>query len=213
MGEMARFYNGELAIGADLVVVPMRGWRRSLWFDQTRLPWVAPSPNLPTLESATLYPSLVALESSNLSVGRGTAAAFTRFGAPWLDAARTVALLRERDLHGVRFDAEVSGKGPLRARSPGDGKYDGRSIPGVRMTVTDRDRIHAGRLGAAIVWAVARTGGDSLRLDPRGFDLRFGDPAAREALLRGEDPDAVIDRSLPAVDEFRSRARRYLIYR
>ena len=208
MGEMARFYNGELAIGADLVVVPMRGWRRSLWFDQTRLPWIAPSPNLPPLESATLYPSLVALESSNLSVGRGTAAAFTRFGAPWLDAERTVALLRERDLHGVRFDAEH-----FTPRSPGDGKYDGRSIPGVRMTVTDRDRIHAGRLGAAIVWAVGRTGGDSLRLDPRGFDLRFGDPAAREALLRGEDPDAVIDRSRPAVDEFRSRARRYLIYR
>jgi uncharacterized protein YbbC (DUF1343 family) len=208
MGEMARFYNRELSIDADLAVVPMRGWRRSLWFDQTGLPWRRPSPNLPTLESALVYSALVPFEGSNLSVGRGTEAPFTRFGAPWLDARRTVDQLRDRTVHGVRFDVER-----FTPRSPGDGKYDGRSIPGVRITVTDRERVHTGRLAAAILWAVARTAGDSLRLEARAFDLRFGDPAGRQALLRGDDPDGVIDRSLAAVHDFTLRARPYLLYR
>ncbi|MFL5576457.1 MAG: exo-beta-N-acetylmuramidase NamZ domain-containing protein [Gemmatimonadaceae bacterium] len=208
MGEMALFYNRELGIGADLVVVPMRGWRRDQWYDETGLPWVRPSPNLPSLTSALVYPALVGFEGSNLSVGRGTAAAFQRFGAPWLDARRTAALLNERGLGGVRFEAE-----PFTPRSPGDRKYADREIPGVRVVVTNRELVQVGRVGAAILWAVRRTAGDSLRIDARAFDLRFGSPAARQALLAGDDPDAVIDRSLPAVVAFTTNARRYFLYK
>lgn len=208
MGELARFYNAELGIDADLVVVPMRGWRRTMWFDETELPWVRPSPNLPTLTSALLYPALVAFEGSNVSVGRGTADPFQHFGAPWLDARRTAGMLNERGLAGVRFEPET-----FTPHRPGDGKYAERTIPGVRIVVTARNRVHAGRVGAAILWAVARTSGDSLRVDARAFDLRFGSPSAREALLRGEDPDAVVDRSLPAVVAFHERAKRYYLYR
>jgi uncharacterized protein YbbC (DUF1343 family) len=208
MGEMARFYNEELRIGADLVVVPMRGWRRDFWFDETGLPWERPSPNLPTLESALVYPSLVGFESSNLSVGRGTPEPFQRFGAPWLDARRTASMLADRNLPGVKFEAER-----FTPRAPGDNKYSGREIPGVRIVVTDRERVHAGRVGAAILWAVSRTAGDSLRIDAAGFDRRFGSRQAREALLRGEDPDAVIDRTLPEVIAFTARARKYFLYK
>lgn len=208
MGEMARFYNAELTIGADLVVVPMRRWRRELWYDDTGLPWVRPSPNMPSLTSALLYPSLVALESSNVSVGRGTDLPFQRFGAPWLDARRVAGMLNARGLGGVRFQPES-----FTPRRPGDGKFADRSVPGVRLVVTDRNRVHSGRVGAAVLWALIRTARDSLGLDGRGFDLRFGSPSAREALLRGEDPDAVIDRSLPEVVAFRDRARRYELYR
>ena len=208
MGELARFYNAELGIGADLVVVPMRGWRRTMWFDETELPWVRPSPNLPTLTSALLYPALVAFEGSNVSVGRGTVDPFQHFGAAWLDARRTAGMLNERGLAGVRFEPET-----FTPHRPGDGKYAERTIPGVRIVVTARNRVHAGRVGAAILWALARTGGDSLRVDARAFDLRFGSPSAREALLRGEDPDAVVDRSLPAVVAFHERAKRYYLYR
>lgn len=208
MGELARFYNAELGIDADLVVVPMRGWRRTMWFDETELPWVRPSPNLPTLTSALLYPALVAFEGSNVSVGRGTADPFQHFGAPWLDARRTAGMLNERGLAGVRFEPET-----FTPHRPGDGKYAERTIPGVRIVVTARNRVHAGRVGAAILWALGRTGGDSLRVDARAFDLRFGSPSAREALLRGEDPDAVVDRSLPAVVAFHERAKRYYLYR
>src|SRR5919107_6345512 len=98
MGEMARFYNDALGVGADLHVVPMAGWRRAMWFDETGLPWVRPSPNLPSLTSALLYPALVAFEGSNVSVGRGTAEPFQRFGAPWLDARAVARLLNDRGL-------------------------------------------------------------------------------------------------------------------
>ena len=208
MGELARFYNEELAIGADLHVVPMQGWRRAMWFDETALPLVRPSPNLPTLTSALVYPALVAFESSNVSVGRGTADAFQRFGAPWLDAPRVARMLNERALPGVRFDVD-----PFTPQSPGDNKYGGQRIPGVKVVVTDRERVHAGRVGAAILWALGRVHADSLRVTPRGFDLRFGSPRAREALLRGDDPDAVIDADLPATMAFERRVRHYFLYR
>jgi uncharacterized protein YbbC (DUF1343 family) len=117
-------------------------------------------------------------------------------------------MLNERGLPGVRFEPTT-----FTPRRPGDGKYADRAIPGVRVVVTARNRFHAGRVGAAILWALARSAGDSLRVDAHAFDLRFGSASAREALMRGEDPDAVIDRSLPQVVAFHERARRYYLYK
>jgi uncharacterized protein YbbC (DUF1343 family) len=208
MGEMARFYNETLGIGASLRVVPAAGWRRDMWFDETGLPWVKPSPNMPSLTSALLYPALVAFEGSNVSVGRGTPDAFQRFGAPWLRAADVARLLNDRVIAGVHFEAES-----FTPRDPGDRKYGGQRIPGVRIVVDDRDRVHAGRLGASILWALARTSRDSLRITPLTFDLRFGSTAAREAVLAGDDPDTVIDRHLPGVVAFDRAMRSHLIYR
>lgn len=208
MGELALFYNDALGIRADLHVIPARGWRRALWFDQTGLPWVQPSPGLPTLESTLLYPALVAFESSNLSVGRGTDAPFQRVGAPWLDARRVVALLQDRSLVGVQFAPES-----FTPTAPTDRKYAGQRLSGVRITVTDRDGVSVARVGAALVWAIAKIHPDSLRLDTLGFDLRFGSSADRRALVRGEDPDAIIDREAPATVSFERRTRPYTLYR
>lgn len=207
MGEMARYYNDVLHIGADLHVVPADGWTREMWFDQTGLPFVKPSPNLPSLTSELVYPALVPFEGTNVSVGRGTPDAFQRFGAPWMDARRVAAMLNDREMPGVRFDVD-----PFTPVNPGDRKYGGQRIPGIRIVVTDRDRIEVGRVGAAILWALARTTPDSLHVNPLSFDLRFGSPSAREALLRGEDPDAVIDRELPAVVRFEERTHPYRLY-
>ena len=160
------------------------------------------------MASALVYPTFVALESSNVSVGRGTRAAFQRFGAPWLDADSVARLLNDRDLAGVRFRAEH-----FTPEAPGDRKYGGQRIPGVRVELVNRNQVDVGRVAAAIVWALGRAHPDSLRITPRGFDLRFGDPASRVALLAGEDPDAVIDRQLPAIVAFTSRARRFYLYR
>jgi uncharacterized protein YbbC (DUF1343 family) len=206
---MARFYNDRLGLRAALRVVPMAGWRRNMWFDDTGLPWIRPSPNMPSLTSAILYPALVPLEGArNVSVGRGTPEPFQRLGAPWLDAPAVVKLLDERELPGVRFSAER-----FTPRSPGDGKFDGHDIPGIRIRVSDRERVQSGRLAAAILWALGRVHGDSLRLDAEAVDLRLGSPRAREALLRGEDPDAVIDRELPAAVSFAHDARAFQLYR
>jgi uncharacterized protein YbbC (DUF1343 family) len=208
MGEMARFFNEELKIRADLRVVPMQRWRRDIWFDLTGLPWVKPSPNMPDLKSAILYPGLVAFESSNLSVGRGTPHAFQRVGAPWLNAAATVAILREREIPGVRFHVEN-----FTPVDPGDRKYGGQSIPGIGITIINRSAVQSARVGASLLWAIRRTAGDKLTLQPRGFDLRLGSPALREALMRGEDPDVLIDREYKEAYAFREKARPYLIYR
>jgi uncharacterized protein YbbC (DUF1343 family) len=208
MGEMARFYNGELRIEAELHVVPAAGWRREQWFDQTGLPWVKPSPNMPSLTSALLYPSMVAFEATNLSVGRGTPEAFEHLGAPWLNPKAVIALLEERELAGVRFEAETFT--PVR---PSDAKYSGVRIPSIRLVVEDRNRVQSGRLGAALLWAIAKVHRDSLRIRLPDFDLLFGSRAAREALLRDEDPDTVIDATVPEVVAFQRQARPYLIYR
>jgi uncharacterized protein YbbC (DUF1343 family) len=207
IGEMALLFNDVLKIKANLTVVSMSGWRRELWFDRTGLPWVKPSPNMPSLQSAMLYPGLVAFEGTNLSVGRGTPTAFQLIGAPWLKAKETVALLRDRDLLGVRFYEEKFT--PL---SPTDGKYGGQTIPGIRIAIINRSSMQAARVGATLLWAIAKTSGSSLTVNDRAFDLRFGAARVREALMRGEDPDAVIDREYRDAYAFRERARRYLLY-
>jgi uncharacterized protein YbbC (DUF1343 family) len=208
MAELARFFNAKLGIGADLHVVPADGWRRERWFDETGLPWVRPSPNLPTLRSAIIYPALVAFEGSNLSVGRGTPDAFQRIGAPWLRADSVVALLQARRLPGVRFE-----RSDFTPQGPTDGKYPGRQLAGVRVVLTDRDLFDAGRTGAALLWAVGRASPDSLVIRAATFDDRFGRPAMREALLRGQDPDSVLVRDGDHVDAWRRQVAPYLIYR
>ena len=208
MGEMARYFNAELQIGAKLHVIPAAGWRRSMWFDETELPWVRPSPNLPNLASATTYPALVAFEASNLSVGRGTPDAFQRIGAPWLPADTVVALLNARRLPGVRFE-----RSDFTPQNATDGKYSGRPLGGVRIVVTARDQFSAGRTCAALLWAVRRVAPDSLVIQARGFDERFGRPAMREALMRGEDPDVVVARDDAEVERWWRAVARYTLYR
>jgi uncharacterized protein YbbC (DUF1343 family) len=208
MGELARYFNDVLKIRADLHVVPAQGWRRDVWFDLTGLPWVKPSPNMPSLQSAMLYPGLVAFEATNLSVGRGTDEAFQRVGAPWLNAAATVAILRDREIPGVRFFVEN-----FTPVNPTDGKYGGQNIPGIRIQIINRSALQAARVGASLLWAINRTAGSRLTIDARGFDLRFGSPQDRIALLRGDDPDVIIDREYKAAYAFRGQTRQYLIYK
>jgi uncharacterized protein YbbC (DUF1343 family) len=208
MGELARYFDADLKIGADLHVVPAAGWRREMWFDETGLPWVRPSPNLPTLTSATVYPAIVGFEGTNVSVGRGTPDAFQRIGASWLKADSVVALLSGRGLPGVRFE-----RSDFTPQAPGDGKYAGRHIAGVRVVLTDRDRFDAGRTGAALLWALARTSPESLVVKGAAFDDRFGRPGMREALMRGEDPDAVVARDSAAVAGWLRQVAPYRIYR
>ena len=208
MGELAKYFNDVLKIRANLRVIPSQGWRRDVWFDLTDLPWVKPSPNMPSLQSAMLYPGLVAFEATNLSVGRGTPEAFQRVGAPWLNAAATVAILRDREIPGVRFFVES-----FTPVSPTDGKYGGQTIPGIKIVVINRSALQAARVGATLLWAIRKTAGNRLEVRDREFDLRFGSPADREALLRGDDPDVLIDREYKAAYAFRERTRQYLMYR
>jgi uncharacterized protein YbbC (DUF1343 family) len=208
MGELAQFYNETLHINANLRVVPVAGWRRDVWFDLTGLPWVNPSPNMTSLHSAMLYPALVMFEASNLSVGRGTSTPFQLIGAPWLKSREVLALLKDRQFTGVRFTAEN-----FTPVNPSDGMYGGKLISGIRITVTDRSSMQAARVGATLLWAINKTSPNDLKLDLPDFDLLFGSPSDRLALLRGEDPDAVIDKDYKAVYDFRAATRQFLIYK
>ena len=210
MGELARFYNAELGINAQLHVVPMAEWRRAMWFDDTRLRWVRPSPNIPTLASATLYPAMVPFEATNVSVGRGTPLAHEQFGFPGMSADSVIRALGEREIDGVRFEATRIAGANYGPQQP----YAGTELPGVRIIVTDREQLNVGRLGAAVVWALRRTHPGTFRIaDTLRFDRLFGSGEARRALMAGDDPDAVIDRQLPGVMAFERRARQYFLYR
>jgi len=207
IGELAQFYNEELRIGADLHVIPMRAWNRDLWYDRTGMPWVRPSPNMPSLHSALLYPGLVPFEGSNVSVGRGTGIPFQWFGAPWLQTRAVLDLLQERPLRGVRFVADTQFIG-----NATDGKYRQQRVPGIRIEVTERNRVQPVRIGATVLWALARTSRAELRVDTLAFDLRLGSPELRRALLEGADPDALMDREFQPVFAFRERVRRHFLY-
>ena len=208
MGELARFYNEVLGIHADLRVIPVTGWRRGDWFDQTKLPWIKPSPNMPNLTSATLYPGVVWLEATNISVGRGTAEAFQHVGAPWLNAKKAVDLLKTHRVAGVKFEEET-----FTPVHPGDDKYAGRSVHGIHIILTDRDRLNSARLGAALLWAILQTNGDSVRFQEKGFNQLYGTPGAREALIGGADPDSLIDATLAPAVAFQLSTKRYRIYK
>jgi uncharacterized protein YbbC (DUF1343 family) len=208
IGEMALMYKDMLNIPVDLSIIPARGWQRELWYDRTGLPWVKPSPNMPTLQSAMLYPGIVMFEATNVSVGRGTPTAFQLVGAPWLKAAEVVKILKDREMRGVRFTVE-----PFTPVSPTDSKYSNTRIPGIRISVTNRSALQAVRVGAAILWAINKTSPDSLRVNAAGFDRLLGSPALREALMRGEDPDMLMDREFQPVYAFRERTRKYLLYK
>ena len=208
MGELALYYKATLKLTVDLHVIPMRNWRRSMWYDQTGLPFVKPSPNLPNLASVLLYPALVPFEGTNVSVGRGTGEAFTRFGAPWMRADTVAKLLEDLGLTGVKFHSER-----FTPDKPGDGKYAGQTIPGVRIEITDRDLVQPSRVGAAVLWALNKLNKDSLSIRTRTFDERLGSASVREALMMGTDPDAVMDRQLGRVVEFERDARKYHLYR
>ncbi|MCU0617485.1 MAG: DUF1343 domain-containing protein, partial [Gemmatimonadaceae bacterium] len=208
MGELARLFHRELGMKGLMHVVPMANWRRAMWYDDTKLPWVKPSPNLPTLTSALVYPALVPFEGTNVSVGRGTDLPFQRVGAPWFKADSVRKLLTDLELPAVRFVAER-----FTPNKPGDSKYDGQSIPGVRIEVLDRDRVQVARIGAAVLWAIGKAHGSEFTWRPRTVDERLGSTAMREALLAGEDPDRVIDRLLPSILEYEQAVRKYHLYR
>jgi len=202
VGELARLFNEENSIGADLRVVEMRGYRRTLWYDETGLPWVAPSPNLRSLREAVLYPGTALLEGANVSVGRGTAMPFEVLGAPWVDRDRLASYLNHRRIPGVRFE-------PLEFR-PTAPPFADRTCRGVRVVLADRAALDAPRLGVEIASALHRLHGSDFQLDDT-----LGSIGARwvlAAIRDGEDPEDIARRWQGALQTFLARRAKYLLY-
>lgn len=202
LGEIARLFNGEKKIGADLTVIAMRGWRRDDWFDQTGLTWINPSPNMRNLYEATMYPGLGSFESANVSVGRGTDTPFEQIGAPWIDGVALAAALTARRLPGVRFY-------PVRF-TPTASKFSGEECGGVFIVITDRDAVRPVRVGAEIVAAIVKLFPG--RFEPSGAERLFGSVEGIKRLLAGDDPAALAAGWATAEARWRRIRAKYLLY-
>jgi uncharacterized protein YbbC (DUF1343 family)/CubicO group peptidase (beta-lactamase class C family) len=156
-GELARMFNGERNLGANLSIIKVEGWERRDWFDETGLPWVDPSPNMRTLNQALLYPGIAMLEGlSNYSVGRGTDTPFEFIGADWINGLELARALNEAKVDGLRFY-------PV-SRTPTETRFAGKSIQGVQLVITDREIVRPTRAGLEIAATM-------LRLFPRRIQL------------------------------------------
>lgn len=185
-------------------VVAVEGWSRGAWQDETGLPWVPPSPNLRSLETALLYCGTCLVEGTSLSEGRGTERPFLQVGAPWLDGPALAARLRGRALPGVDIAAVTF--------RPASGKHAGARCAGVAFRVTDRDALRPTELGLALLADAIALSGDAFTWRTEAFDRLAGDPLVRETLARGGPLDPLLARWRTDAQAFAMARARYLRY-
>ena len=205
-GELARLLVGEFGVEVDLTVVPADGWTREQPFDDTGLPWVPPSPNMPSVTSALHYPGTCLFEGTPLSAGRGTPIAFQQVGAPWIDAEALVAALDGYALPDTRFEAVT-----FVPEAPGDGKFGGEEVHGVRF-IADGPSYDPTSAALAVVIETRRQSGDRWEWRVAHFDRLAGTDAVRLGIEEGIDLDQLTEdwpAQLAAFDALRAP---YLIY-
>jgi len=213
IGELARLFNEHFAIGAALEVVGMEGWRRAMHHDDTGVPWVMPSPNIPTLDSALVYPGTVLFEGTNVSEGRGTTRPFELVGAPGIVAEQLAAAVNRLDLPGTHCRPAVF--------EPTSHKHAGRSCGGCQIHVIDRHTFPPVRVGVALVAAFRAADPDAFRWrdppyeyehDKLPFDILAGSSTLREQIERGLSVSAIAASWEAGVAAFEPLRRQVLLY-
>ncbi len=202
IGELAMLFNAERKIGADLTVIRMEGWRRADYYDGTGLEWVNPSPNMRSLTEALLYPGIGLLETTNVSVGRGTDTPFEVIGAPWIDGAKLSEALNRAGLAGARFV-------PVRF-TPKSSRFSGEQCKGVNIVITDRSAFKPVAVGLEIAYHI-------WRLHPREWKIDdylrlLADNTTLAALRVGKTPSEIAGTWQARLSEFAVLRRKYLIY-
>jgi len=216
MGELARLYNGEHQLRGGrtvtLDVVPMQGWSRDMWYDETGLPWRKPSPNLLTAESLLAYVGTCLFEAVNVSEGRGTDHPFEMIGAPWLDGERTLALLRGLALPGVSFETVtfVPEQKAYHGRPP---ELAGETLRGIRLRVTDRDAFEPYRTGVSMLWAVHALHKDRLVWNDAVLDRLVATPRLKALLQAGRSPADIVGAWSAELAAFQTMSGQYFLYR
>jgi uncharacterized protein YbbC (DUF1343 family) len=213
IGELALLFNDGFSIGADLEVVRMDGWRRSMYFDQTGLPWIFPSPNMPTPATALVYPGQVIWEGTNVSEGRGTTLPFELVGAPYWEIEKIQPLLSKDALEGCLLRPVLF--------EPTSGKWSGQSCRGFQIHVLDRHVYKPYRCSLALYQAVFTLHGEEFdykeppyeyEFEKLPMDLILGDRSLREQVEAGVPISDLEQRWRPEVEEFIDRRRPYLLY-
>ena len=213
VGELALMFNDIFSFKAEIEVLKISGWQKNMWFDDTGLPWVAPSPNMPNLETAIVYPGRCLLEGTNISCGRGTAKPFLILGAPWIDGDTLAKILNSKELPGVKFRST--------AFIPTSSKYQEERCEGVEIYVLNRDEFQPVRAGLEIIASVKR-------LYPKEFEWRkwrtsqnkesysvdrlTGTDKVRKALNRGVAVDKIIKEWQEPLNTFKKNREKYLLY-
>src|SRR5216117_1126137 len=205
LGELAKMYNAEQRIGADLTVVPIEGWRRDRWWDETGLPWVNPSPNIRRLEAAIHYPGTVFFEAINVSEGRGTDLPFEQIGAPWLKNTEVVAAMNAMRLPGIRFEA-VEFRVAEAAK-----KYPGRVLKGVRFILTDRTAYRPVVTSLRMIDLIRRLHPDQFQWADSTIERLGGSARLRRAIESGALPELLREWEQDQA-AFREKRAPYLLY-
>jgi uncharacterized protein YbbC (DUF1343 family) len=204
IGELARLFNDHFGIGCALDVVPMEDWRREMYFDGTALPWVIPSPNIPTLDTAVVYPGAVIVEGTMLSEGRGTTRPFELIGAPWIDAERLADDMNARALPGAHFRAA--------AFEPTFQKHARQTCGGCQIHVLDRHVFKPVRTAVELLEGFHRQNPKQFAWKNQPIDVLWGSPRLRETIDSGADVAAFIDSWRSEEATFREVRRKYLLY-
>ena len=202
VGELAQLFNEQRHLGAEVRVIKMENWRRAMWFDATNLTWINLSPNMRSLTEAALYPGVGLLETTNLSVGRGTNTPFEVFGAPWLDGQKLASYLNARNIPGVRFV-------PLRF-TPGSSVFKNEECGGVNILVTDRSRFRSVFTGIEVAVALHRLFPTEWKID--GYSHLLVNADALEGLKRGDSAAEITRSWATALENFRRARTRFLLY-
>ena len=213
IGELARLFNDEFGIGCALDVVTMEGWRREMYFDDTALPWVMPSPNIPTLDTAVVYPGAVIVEGTMLSEGRGSTRPFELIGAPWIDAERLADDMNARGLPGVHFRAA--------AFEPTFQKHAGKTCGGCQIHVLDRRSFTPVRTAVELLHGFHAQNPKQFAWksppyeyehEKQPIDVLWGSPRLRETIDSGTGLAAFVDSWKGEEDAFQETRRKYLLY-
>jgi uncharacterized protein YbbC (DUF1343 family) len=213
IGELARLFNDEFGINAKLEVIKMEGWQREMYFDETGLPWVMPSPNIPTLGTAIVYPGAVLFEGANVSEGRGTTRPFELIGAPWVDADPFAAALNDRQLPGVHFRPAWF--------EPTFHKHAKALCGGCQIHVTDRHAFRPVLTGVVVMDACRRAGPDRFawrdppyeyEYEKPPIDILYGSRALRDAIDSGGDVQALARSWDADLHAFMTVRERHLLY-
>lgn len=203
LGEIARYFNGVKHIGAPLTVVAVKGWQRGDWYDSTSLLWVDPSPNLRNLKETTLYPGIGMIESSNISVGRGTDTPFDWIGAPWINATAFARALNRRMIPGIRFlPVEFTPKAPY--------PYAGKLCQGVGFVILNRNVLNSPELGIEIAAML-------YKMYPNQYQIKkinhlLDNQTTMNMLLDHVDPDTIAESWQAGIDAFLAQRKPYLLY-
>ncbi|MBI3551914.1 MAG: DUF1343 domain-containing protein [Elusimicrobia bacterium] len=203
IGEIAQLHNAEVK-HSKLGIIKLKNWRRELWYDETGLPWTPPSPNMPDLDAAAMYPGIALFEPTNLSVGRGTPLPFRWVGAPWIEPQAVLARLEPALLEGVEFSAQDY--------TPTKSNFAGLLCHGVRMTITDRERVRPTRIFLKLNEIIRSLYPEELKVEWPGLKSMVGTIEYQLLLERGAGPQKLSDLFDLGPESFAKTREPYLLY-